>query len=647
VRPKTLATRLTANARAALSRARANLNQPREPHLERPRRVRGVELIGQYQDSGFKEPPYLVRRPDGQIVQLSRLLFLVAAEADGTRDLRQLATIISQRFGRNLSPDNVAALIDTKLRPAGLIDSHNGVTSQARRLDPLLALRHRAAVVPPAAVRAAARVLRPLFTPVLVGAALSWLVALDLWLGHHGMGSAVGQLIARPVLLLALLGLVIVSAVWHELGHATACTYGGATPGAMGVGLYVIWPAFYTDVTDAYRLRRGGRLRTDLGGVYFNALFALAAGGAYFATRFEPLLALVAVQHFQIVQQLTPVMRLDGYYVVTDLVGVPDILSRLKPLLLSFLPFRAPDRRVSELKPWVRGATSAYILLFIIGSVTLLVLVGLSAPHLLPAAVQSAEVYSHRAATAWHRHELAAAALAEIQVLSVMLPAVGLALGAIRLLRRVVRRVTSFDRRLKLALGTALAGVVGFGWPFLLWGLRPGMQARSARASIHSQAPRNASGRRHAPHVRPGGRGVPRTNALSTAATSTPSPPKSGTALSARWSAGHATTGAGSAVASTATAASGGGPSSGYSSSGTGSGGSSSTPTSASSGPVSSAAGTPATTSTPTSTSTPNGSGSTTSGANGPSTTTTTTAPSTQTTTTSPTSQTSTTSPSG
>ena len=44
----------------------------------------------------------------------------------------------------------------------------------------------------------------------------------------------------------------------------------------MGFGFYLFWPAFYTDVTDSYRLGRGGRVRTDLGGLYFNALVVLA-----------------------------------------------------------------------------------------------------------------------------------------------------------------------------------------------------------------------------------------------------------------------------------------------------------------------------------------------------------------------------------
>src|SRR3712207_8247936 len=42
--------------------------------------------------------------------------------------------------------------------------------------------------------------------------------------------------------------------------------------------LYIVWPAFYSTVTDSYRLDRVGRLRTDLGGVYFNAVFMIGVG---------------------------------------------------------------------------------------------------------------------------------------------------------------------------------------------------------------------------------------------------------------------------------------------------------------------------------------------------------------------------------
>ena len=139
-----------------------------------------------------------------------------------------------------------------------------------------------------------------------------------------------------------LLGLVVLSAAFHECGHATACRYGGARPGVMGVGIYIVWPAFYTDVTDAYRLDKKGRLRTDLGGVYFNAIFILLTAGAYFLTGFEPLLLIIPLQHLEILHQFLPFIRLDGYYIVSDLTGVPDMFARIKPALKSLCPGRRP-----------------------------------------------------------------------------------------------------------------------------------------------------------------------------------------------------------------------------------------------------------------------------------------------------------------
>jgi len=38
-----------------------------------PRLADGVELLGEYKDSGYSQPPSLVRRPDGQVIQMSAL----------------------------------------------------------------------------------------------------------------------------------------------------------------------------------------------------------------------------------------------------------------------------------------------------------------------------------------------------------------------------------------------------------------------------------------------------------------------------------------------------------------------------------------------------------------------------------------------
>ena len=163
-----------------------------------------------------------------------------------------------------------------------------------------------------------------------------------MWLlGFSGtVGPSVKAVMREPALLLSVFGLVILALLFHELGHAAACRYGGGRPGAIGVGMYLLFPSFFTNVTDAYRLGRRDRLRTDLGGVYFNAISALALTALYAQTAYAPLLLAIALVHLERAQQLLPLARLDGYFIVADLIGVPDLFSRVGPILSSLVPGR-------------------------------------------------------------------------------------------------------------------------------------------------------------------------------------------------------------------------------------------------------------------------------------------------------------------
>ncbi|MDQ1374276.1 MAG: putative peptide zinc metalloprotease protein, partial [Actinomycetota bacterium] len=61
-----------------------------------PQLADGVELIGDYGGSGFKEPPSLVRRNDGQVIQLTELLYLVAKYSDGSRDADAIGAKVTE-----------------------------------------------------------------------------------------------------------------------------------------------------------------------------------------------------------------------------------------------------------------------------------------------------------------------------------------------------------------------------------------------------------------------------------------------------------------------------------------------------------------------------------------------------------------------
>jgi putative peptide zinc metalloprotease protein len=303
-----------------------------------------------------------------------------------------------------------------------------------------------------------------------VVAAVVSLAALDYWLfAVHGLGGGLQQVLRDPVELLIVLGLTLVSAMFHECGHAAGCRYGGARPGKIGVGIYMVWPAFFTNVTDSYRLSRAGRLRTDLGGLYFNAVFMLALAGIYAATSAEVLLLVIAVTHLEMLEQLLPFVRFDGYFILSDLVGVPDLFARIAPVLRSAVSRGRRDPRVAGLRRRARIVVTAWVvcviplLTFSIGYFLLYL------PQVNRALWRSASLQAHlmTAAVAGHRYAMAA-----VDAIGIALVALSLA-GSLYLVTGLARRLTLVGlrwsagcpgRRLLAGMAglAALAGLAAF-----------------------------------------------------------------------------------------------------------------------------------------------------------------------------------------
>ena len=445
---------------------------PAEPAAPPPQLADGVELIGEFEDSGFKQPPYIARRADGQVVQMAPLLYALAEEVDGTSRHDEIAERLSHRIKRGVTGEMAEALIDQQLRPLGVVAAVNGDQPALQKVDPLLALKFRAKVVPERITTALTTIFRPLFHAPVVAALVLAFVTLDVWLlGFHGISQSLRHLIYQPALVVMLMAGVVLATAFHEIGHATGLRYGGGRPGVMGVGVYIVWPAFYTDITDSYRLDKKGRLRTDVGGMYFNAIFALAIGGLYALTHFEALLLLILVQTFAIIQQSLPLLRLDGYYIVSDLTGVPDILGRIRPILASVLPWRKPDERVTALKPWVRRAVTTYVVVLVPVIAFIFLMMLINAPRVLATGWDSFWLHWDRVGPYFTAGQTALGAMSVFQMVVLVLPTAGLAYTT----TRVGYRAGSFGwrwsdgsptRRTALLAGTAAAAGLA---AFLLW----------------------------------------------------------------------------------------------------------------------------------------------------------------------------------
>jgi outer membrane lipoprotein-sorting protein len=334
---------------------------------ERPARAPNVHAIGEMQGVGFKDRQWLVQH-DGRFLQLTELLYRVVEQANGERKLEEIAEAVTESTDWMVDADGVRRLIQTKLIPLGLVATADGSVAPrggsavGHQPPSPLAVYMRRKTFGPRVVDPFARALQVFYTPLILIPVLGAAAVAHWWLYRvHGLAESVRDVLYTPGGLLLVLALVVLAGMFHEFGHASALRYGGGRVRGMGVGLYLFYPVFYSDTTDSYRLGRWARVRTDLGGIYFHLIFALGLIALSVLTGRELLLFAVLLINLEILLQFLPLVRMDGYWLVADLTGIPDFFSQMGPFLRSVLPVRGlRGDKLPDLKPWTKAVFATY-----------------------------------------------------------------------------------------------------------------------------------------------------------------------------------------------------------------------------------------------------------------------------------------------
>lgn len=271
--------------------------------------------------------------------------------------LREPVTIaeLQRLFQREFSPQTITPVriweFVSRLHTAGLLVSV--ATGQGRELlgrrereatrrllfswTGLLGMRFRG-VDPDAFLTAAYERCRWLFSPAVLAAAVAIVVfALSLLVGHfHDFRGRLPEISALwdwrnlPWLLVAI-GL---AKVLHELGHALVCKHFGGEVRELGFMLLVFAPCLYCDVTGAWRLpSKWRRIAVSAAGVLVELVLAALATIVWWYA--QPGVVQLVALNIMIICTLNtllvngnPLMRYDGYYVLSDLVGVPNLWQR-------------------------------------------------------------------------------------------------------------------------------------------------------------------------------------------------------------------------------------------------------------------------------------------------------------------------------
>lgn len=120
----------------------------------------------------------------------------------------------------------------------------------------------------------------------------------------------------------------------HELGHAYTATRFGCRVPTMGIAFMVMMPVLYSDVSDSYRLTsKRKRLLIAAGGVIAElglASIALVAWGVLPDGAARSIAFIVGTTSviMSLAVNLNPLMRFDGYYLLADGLGIPNLQDR-------------------------------------------------------------------------------------------------------------------------------------------------------------------------------------------------------------------------------------------------------------------------------------------------------------------------------
>lgn len=267
---------------------------------------------------------------------------------DGHRDLNELIWCFERRFApQRLTPSRLMGFV-TKLHRSGLVLSDTvGQGHQLQQRSGRQRMRDCfSAAANPLAIRlpgidpsAFLDWLLPrtrwMYAPQTLAVCGLFIVAVLVWmvLSWNQMVARFpdGHLLVRPANVL-LLGVVLAGTkVLHELAHALTCRYHGATCHRIGLMLLVFTPCLYCDVSDAWTVgQRWKRLSITAAGML--AELFLAAVCTVFWWFSQPGIANSICFNVMLVCSLgtvlinaNPLMRYDGYYLLSDLLRYPNL----------------------------------------------------------------------------------------------------------------------------------------------------------------------------------------------------------------------------------------------------------------------------------------------------------------------------------
>jgi len=182
-----------------------------------------------------------------------------------------------------------------------------------------------------------------------------------------------------------LLASYVVLKLWHETGHGVICKrFGGQVP-VFGAMMLVLVPSPYVDASASWSFRsKWQRIAVGGGGMMFELFVAAIAAFVWLGTKDNPGLVHQVAYNVMltsgvstVVFNANPLMKFDGYYILSDLIEVPNLMQRSMNML-KFLCQKHLYRVENPQSPTSRPSEALILIAYGIGALIYRVVIFLS-----------------------------------------------------------------------------------------------------------------------------------------------------------------------------------------------------------------------------------------------------------------------------
>lgn len=140
----------------------------------------------------------------------------------------------------------------------------------------------------------------------------------------------------------------------HELGHIAASSTEKLKPQGIGFGLYFFMPMMYVNLTDAWTLSKKAKIKINLGGITTQMLINLALLMFLNISSNTFILGIVykllVVNTSIILINLIPFFKFDGYWILSDIVEIPNLLKESNNTFLKLFIKKSPFQHDNVLR---------------------------------------------------------------------------------------------------------------------------------------------------------------------------------------------------------------------------------------------------------------------------------------------------------